>query len=222
MFGGNGEVSELLTPVSLCMVLYENVSTIVCQTMEEKQLIEALRQHDPDAFRLMYDKYHQRLEYLSYGIVHNTQDAEDIVQEVFIDVYDSIDKFREESKLSTWLHRITLNKSYNFLRYKRVHDIFVKVEATLLQKPEKEEDNSENDEKIADLHKAIAALPRRQNMVFTMFFYEKMPQKEIAEIVGIAVPAVEQLIFRAKQNIRKTMNSETKKKGDNVIWMFIM
>ena len=98
----------------------------------------------------------------------------------------------------------------------------MKFEATLLQKPEKEEDNSENDEKIADLHKAIAALPRRQNMVFTMFFYEKMPQKEIAEIIGVAVPAVEQLIFRAKQNIRKTMNNETKKKGDNVIWMFMM
>ena len=175
--------------------------------MDEKTLVESLKQHDPEAFRLVYDKYHQRLLYLSYGIVHNTEDAEDIVQEVFIDVYDAIYSFKQESKLSTWLHRITMNKSYNLLRYKRVHNIFTRLEASLLQKPDKPDDIEEKDEKIEQLHKAIAALPKRQNMVFTMFFYEKMPQKEIAEVMGVALPAVEQLIFRAKNNIRKKMGT---------------
>ena len=70
------------------------------------------------------------------------------------------------------------------------------------------EDIKKQIEEIEQLHKAIAALPKRQNMVFTMFFYEKMPQKEIAEIMGVALPAVEQLIFRAKQNIRKNIKIE--------------
>ena len=62
--------------------------------MDEKQIVESLKQHDPEAFRLVYEKYHQRLVYLSYGIVHNNEDAEDIVQEVFIDVYDAIYNFK--------------------------------------------------------------------------------------------------------------------------------
>ena len=142
-----------------------------------------------------------------YGIVHNNEDAEDIVQEVFIDLFDSVARFREQSSLSTWLYRIALNKSYNFLRKKKVHDIFVRIEQKWLhQQPDNVEDEDNKTHQIEELHKAIEALPERQAKVFTLFFYQNMSQKEIAEVMNLkSVAVVEQLIFRAKQNIRKKM-----------------
>jgi RNA polymerase sigma-70 factor (ECF subfamily) len=177
--------------------------------MDEHELINALKKKDSKAFKIVHDLYYTKLKSLSYGIVHNSEDAEDIVQEVFIDLYDAIGRFREESKLSTWLHKITLNKSYNFLRAKKVRNIFTRLENKLLQHADKIEDEDLETQKINDLHKAIEQLPERQAKVFTLFYYENMSQKEIAEILNLkSVSVVEQLVFRAKQNIKKRMPNE--------------
>ncbi len=172
--------------------------------MHENELIEALKNKDQGAFREIYDRYYCKLKSLSYGIVHNVEDAEDIVQEVFIDMCDSLSRFQQKSSLFTWLHRITLNKSYNFVRSKKVRNIFIGVESLFFQCPDKEDDEDEKTKQINKLHKAIASLPSRQAKVFSLFFYEKLSQKEIAEIMNLkTTSAVEQLIFRAKKNIRK-------------------
>ncbi|MBR3940014.1 MAG: RNA polymerase sigma factor [Bacteroidales bacterium] len=172
----------------------------------EEEIIKALKNKDSEAFKYVYQTHYARLKSVCYGIVHNNEDAEDIVQEVFIDLYDSVSRFQEKSTLSTWLYRIVLNKSYNFLRSKKVRDIFSRFEEKLSQQPDQVEDEDEKTRQINDLHRAIEALPERQAKVFTLFFYEKMSQKEIAEVLKLnSVTVVEQLIFRAKQNIKKTM-----------------
>ncbi len=175
--------------------------------MTEKEIIQALKNKDSEAFRHVYEKYYDKMKHLCYGIVNNTEDAEDLAQEVFIDLYNSISRFREESKLSTWLHRVALNKSYTFLRTKKIKDIFTKLEEKLTQQADKPEDEDLKTKQINDLHKAIKALPARQAKVFTLFYYEGISQKEIVEIMNLkSVSTVEQLIFRAKQNIKKSMS----------------
>ncbi|MBO7226279.1 MAG: RNA polymerase sigma factor [Bacteroidales bacterium] len=177
--------------------------------MNEKELVNALKQKDSEAFKIVYEQYYSRLKHLCYGMVHNSEDAEDLVQEVFIDLFDSISRFREEASLSTWLHRIAINKSYKLLRSKKVRDIFSRLDYREIQCPDKTEDEDIKSKQIDELHNAIKALPERQAKVFTLFFYENIPQKEIADILELSsVSAVEQLIFRAKQNIKKSMKFE--------------
>lgn len=176
------------------------------QKYSEEEIIKALKNRDSEAFRYVYQKYYAKIKSVSYGVVHNNEDAEDIVQEVFIDLYDSLSRFKEQSSLSTWLYRIALNKSYNFLRSKKIRDIFTRFEERLSQHPDHNEDEDEKNRQLTDLHRAIEALPERQAKAFSLFFYEKMSQKEIAEIMQLnSITTVEQLIFRAKQNIRKMM-----------------
>jgi len=175
--------------------------------MTEKELIQALKNNDSEAFKYVYEQYYNKIKHLCYGIVNNPEDAEDLAQEVFIDLYNSISRFRGDSKLSTWIHRIALNKSYTFVQKKKFKDIFTKLEEKLTQHADKVEDEDQKTKQINDLHKAIKALPARQAKAFTLFYYEGIPQKEIVEIMKLeSVSTVEQLIFRAKQKIKQTMS----------------
>ena len=95
------------------------------------------------------------------------------------------------------------------MRSKKVRDIFSRLDYREIQCPDKTEDEDIKSKQIDELHNAIKALPERQAKVFTLFFYENIPQKEIADILELSsVSAVEQLIFRAKQNIKKSMKFE--------------
>ena len=84
--------------------------------MEDLQIIQDIENNHIQAFKHLVNKYQQMVVNTCYGFVHNREDAEDIAQEVFIEVHRSLHKFRKESKLSTWLYRISANKSLNFIR----------------------------------------------------------------------------------------------------------
>ncbi len=92
--------------------------------MTDQTLLEKLKQKEESAYRELYDIYYQQVINTSMGFLHCRHDAEDITQEVFIEVFNSVSKFRNESSLSTWLYRITVNKSLNHLR-KHKKKIFV-------------------------------------------------------------------------------------------------
>ncbi|UCH14944.1 MAG: sigma-70 family RNA polymerase sigma factor, partial [Bacteroidales bacterium] len=84
--------------------------------MTDKEFVLEIRKGNQQAFRKFVEKHQLTVVKICNGFVHNPQDAEDIAQEVFIEVYQSVHKFRGEAKLSTWLYRIAVNKSLNHLR----------------------------------------------------------------------------------------------------------
>src|SRR6056297_2283897 len=92
--------------------------------MTDQQIIQGLKAQDETAFKEFVDKYQEMVLNVSNSFVHNKDDAMDIAQEVFIKVYDSVDKFKEQSKISTWLYRIAVNKSLNYIRDKKRKNIF--------------------------------------------------------------------------------------------------
>ena len=84
--------------------------------MTDKDLVEKIQTGDHDSFKVMIEN-HQRLIFNTCkGFLHNEEDAQDVAQDVFIEAYRSIKKFRGDSKISTWLYRIAVNKSLNFIR----------------------------------------------------------------------------------------------------------
>ncbi|MGZ3865111.1 MAG: RNA polymerase sigma factor [Bacteroidia bacterium] len=166
---------------------------------------------------------HQALVYnASLGILQNSADAEDVAQEVFVQVYHSVKEFKGDCKLSTWLYRIAVTKSLDFLRAKKRKKRFAFVQSLF-----GEESNEplveqatfvhpgvqlENKERAGILFKAINKLPENQKVAFTLNKVEGLSYQEIAEVMQLSVSSVESLLFRAKANLQKLLGNYYKNK----------
>lgn len=185
--------------------------------MNEQELIQGLREGNESAFKYLVDTYQDRVFNTALGIVQNAEDAEDVAQEVFIQVYRSIHNFKGESKLSTWLYRIATTRSLDLLRSRKSKKRFgmlqrlfgdgtePELEIPDFNHPGVALDRKEN---AAKLFKAIARLPENQKIAFTLHKLEDLSYQEVSEVMQTSLPAVESLMHRAKQNLRKMLEKD--------------
>ncbi|WP_321290441.1 RNA polymerase sigma factor [uncultured Sunxiuqinia sp.] len=184
--------------------------------MDEEQLIQAIQTGDERAFKQLVEKYQLLVVNTCKSFVHNMHDAEDISQDVFIEVFNSAYKFRGESKLSTWIYRITVNKSLNFIRDHKKQSLFQSIGNTLFgtsqsldvranSYADRPDFQAENNERKANLYQAIDALPERQRIAFNLSKFEDLSYREVADVMQLSVSSVESLIHRAKLNLQKSL-----------------
>lgn len=174
-------------------------------------LIQSLKRGDASAFRQLVNG-HQRLVYnTALGFLRNREEAEDIAQEVFVEVWTRIQSFKGESKLSTWLYRITVNKCLDHHRKQnrqKRQGIHVDLEGDkVLQVSDFRHPGIalEDQELAATLMAAIDQLPENQKIAFTLHKVSDLNHQEIGDVMGISHSAIESLIHRAKQNLRKLL-----------------
>ncbi len=186
--------------------------------MTESELIQGLRNGDEGAFKELVNTYQDRVFNTAIGIVHNAEDAEDVAQEVFIQVYRSIHQFKGEAKLSTWLYRIATTRALDLLRSRKskkrfgfMQRLFGDGNEPLHELPDFNHPGVALDRKenAARLFKAIAQLPDNQKTAFTLHKLEELSYQEVSDVMQTSVPAVESLMHRAKQNLRKILEKET-------------
>lgn len=184
--------------------------------MNQPELIVQLQQGDEQAFKKLVDEWQDMVYNTAVGIVQNEDDADDITQDVFIQVYQSVSSFKGESKFSTWLYRIVISKSLDHVKKKKRKKRFGFVQSLFGNAQEEEihpeEFNHpgvlmENRERAAELFKAMEQLPDSQRIAFTLHKLEAQKHQDIAAIMNISLTAVESLIARAKGNLRKTLNA---------------
>jgi RNA polymerase sigma-70 factor (ECF subfamily) len=185
--------------------------------LNETELIQGLRKGDESAFKFLVDTYQDLVFNTAIGIVQNAEDAEDVAQEVFIQVYRSIHSFKGESKLSTWLYRITTTRSLDLLRSKKskkrfgyLQRLFGDNNEPLMELPDFHHPGVALDKKenAARLFRAIAKLPENQKTAFTLHKMEDLSYQEVSDVMRISVSAVESLMHRAKQNLRKILENQ--------------
>lgn len=185
--------------------------------MTETELIEGLRNGDETAFSYLVKNYQDRVYNTAIGIVQNAEDAEDVAQEVFIQVYKSIHAFKGESKLSTWMYRIATTRSLDLLRSRKskkrfgfLQRLFGDGNEPLHEIPDFNHPGVELDRKenAAKLFRAINKLPENQKTAFTLHKIEDLSYQEISEIMQSTIAAVESLMHRAKQNLRKILEKD--------------
>ena len=185
--------------------------------MTEQELILGLKDGDESAFRELVETHKDRIFNTALGIVQNAEDAEDVAQEVFIQVYRAIHNFKGDSKLSTWLYRIATTRSLDLLRSRKSKKRFGSL--TRLFGENNEPDYEVPDfnhpgvaldqkENAAKLFRAIGQLPDNQKTAFTLHKMEDLSYQEVAEVMKTSVAAVESLMHRAKQNLRKILEKE--------------
>ena len=191
--------------------------------MNEEQLISALTNTPESAFRTLVDKYQEKVLNTCLGFVPHLQDAEDLCQEVFVEVYRSVSRFEGKSTLSTWIYRISVNKCLEFIRARKrkKRSFFFKSLIGLNEAAERLDTGRfdhpgvllEDKERTRILFGAIHALPEKQQIAFTLHKVEGMPYQEIAQVMETSLSSVESLMFRAKKNLQKKLTSYYKMEG---------
>lgn len=177
--------------------------------IDDSELINKLKAGDTSAFGELISAYGNRVINTCYRFLLDKEDAEDVSQEVFIEVYQSIKSFRGDSKLSTWILRIAVSKSLDEIkkqkRKKRVSSAFKKVHlddlANWLADSSTPEKHLSGKEDMKEIIKAMDTLPDSQRIAFTLSKVEGYSNTEIAEIMKTTIIAVESLIYRAKKEL---------------------
>ncbi|HLO83003.1 MAG TPA: RNA polymerase sigma factor [Chitinophagaceae bacterium] len=181
---------------------------------DESYLVERLKKGDESAFKLIVETRKDLVFNTALGLLQNAEDAEDITQEVFIKVYESVHQFKGESAFSTWLYKIAVTKSLELIRSRKRKKRFAFITGILGENNELRHDPPEfqhpgvqldNRERAATLFNSISKLPENQRVAFTLHKVEGIPYQEISEIMQLSISAVESLIHRAKNNLRKDL-----------------
>ena len=165
------------------------------------ELVERCKQGDTQSFQTLYRQYSKAMFNTSLRIVNNTADAEDVLQESFLDAFRSLHDFHYRSTFGAWLKKIVINKSINILR-KRRNDL-VDMESTELQAvPDEESINEEEIRyRVDEVKKMITRLPDGYRTVLSLYLLEGYDHEEISQILNISHNTVRTQYVRAKQKL---------------------
>ncbi len=176
----------------------------------DDELLRMFNEGDnPDyAFNLIVRKYQEMVYWHVRRLVIVHEDADDIVQDVFVKVWKSLPKFRKDSALYTWIYRIATNESLSFLKRKKRH-MFLSIGDVSRQLEESLEADvhyrgSEMEKKI---QKAILSLPEKQRVVFNLRYFDEMKYEDMAEVLGTSAGALKASYHHAVKKIEKYIAS---------------
>ncbi|MCX6248559.1 MAG: sigma-70 family RNA polymerase sigma factor [Bacteroidetes bacterium] len=177
--------------------------------MEEHGLLEKLRLGDKAAFNELVKLYSNRVINTCYRFLLDKEDAEDISQEVFIEVFQSVRSFRGDAKLSTWIYRIAVTRSLDEIkkrkRKKRISSLskvfHIDEVGHWITGGVMPDRSIGEKEKMNEIRQALNTLPDSQRVVFTLSKIEGYTNGEIAEIMNTTTVAVESLLYRARKKV---------------------
>lgn len=172
----------------------------------EEQLLTELRnpQTQRQGFAKLVSEYSERLYWQIRKMVLSHDDANDILQDVFLKAWIHIDYFRGEAKLTTWLYRIAINESITFINRKRNHyNISFDDDDSFLLNTLEGDDFFDGDEAQKQLQKAILTLPQKQRLVFQMKYFDEMKYEEMSDILGTSTGALKASYHHAVKKIEK-------------------
>ena len=177
--------------------------------LDYDDLIQKISEKDLPAFQKLVEHQKAFVYNTCYNLIGNHQQAEETAQDVFLQVYKFASAFRHQSKVSTWLYSIAVNRSLNVIRRNRRSRWIKSLTAEEIEESRGKEPDKllEKKEMKALLKAAVDSLPEKQRTVFILNKYENLSAKEIGEILGISSNSVEVRIHRAKINLQKKLSS---------------
>jgi len=182
----------------------------------DAEYIAGLKSNNRQLYADFVDVFASRIYNVALRILQNKEEAEEVAQDVFMKIFQSIDLFDGSCSLKTWIYRITVNKSLDVLRVRKrktgwlvLSNFFYenneeKIAAVDFKNPIMQMEQKEESEII---FAAIEKLPERQKAVFVLYQFEDMSYKEISSTLEISVSAVDSLMSRAKKQLREKLNT---------------
>ncbi len=190
--------------------------------IQERELIHKVAGGERLAFKQLFDSHSPRVHNLLLRLVGNRDDAEELTQDVFLSLWKHAESLRGESKLSTWLYRVAVNKAINFkkrggllFQIKQLfslegddESIIDRLPAAAADSPDRQLEMREAQIQLADL---LGTLPHRQREVYLLHKLEGLSYNEIAEELHVTLGTIESLMHRAKENLQKVMLKKVRK-----------
>ncbi|MCB0430974.1 MAG: sigma-70 family RNA polymerase sigma factor [Flavobacteriales bacterium] len=167
-------------------------------------LVARCKKGDRRAQRELYESYATAMFNVAMRILNNREEAEDVLQEAFVDVFTKIHTYREEATIGAWIRRIVLNRALNVVRKKKMNWADLDEERTLVAD---EEENAERSDKPEpeQVHAAIKQLPEGYRVVLSLYLIEGLSHKQIAEELKITESTSKSQFNRAKARLRKDL-----------------
>lgn len=173
-----------------------------------KEIVKACASGDRQAQFELYRLYSKAMYSICLRMVGNSGDAEDLLQQSFIDVFTKLDTFRHESSIGSWIKRIAVNNCINFLKKRRLSTLGLNEEkAAALLDDHPNDDSSDDHLTVAAIKDAVARLPDGYRMVFSLYLFEGYDHIEIAQILNISEATSKSQFSRAKQKLREMLSS---------------
>jgi RNA polymerase sigma-70 factor (ECF subfamily) len=181
---------------------------------QEIEFVERARNGDKAAFKELVMKYKKLVYYLAYDITRCKEDAEDISQEVFIKAYRSLNKFRGDSKFSSWLYSITYNtcltfkssKNYTTMKIsENIEDVAEWQHEQTVSRGVSPERSAESGFMKQNIEKALEKLSHKEKTIFIMRNISEMPFNEIVEVLKLKPGTVRSANFKALKKLRKDL-----------------
>jgi RNA polymerase sigma-70 factor (ECF subfamily) len=176
----------------------------------EVNLILRLRRSDKDAFEMIFNQYKERLYYFAMGYLHSEQESEEIIQNVFISLWENRDILNEALPIRNYLYKVTVNHIYNHFRHQSVKQEYA---LRILTEETSEHHDVEETIFVNDLEdmvdKLVGELPYRQQLIYELSRKEGLCHAEIARKLGLTVRSVENQIYRALKYIREKLKQES-------------
>ncbi len=173
-------------------------------TNEEIILIDAIKNGTTNAYAKLIDCYKDLVYTLAFRMLKNREEAEEVAQDTFIKIFKSLDKFKGDSKLSTWIYRVAYNTCLDNIKKNKKHQNDVAIDEytfNQLDTIDNALDNIIKEEKRILIKKCIAKLPEDSSALLTLFYFEELSLDEISKIVNGEANTVKVKLFRARKKL---------------------
>ena len=160
-------------------------------------------------FNEIVKDYSERVYWHVRRFVNNHEDADDLVQEIFLKIWTALPSFRGEAQLFTWVYRIATNETLNWLRREKVRSAlrFTSIDAEMERRIDSDP-FFDGDAADRALSKAVAKLPEKQRQVFILRYYDEMPYEQMSEVLGTSVGALKASYHLAQEKVRASVGRE--------------
>jgi len=169
----------------------------------EREWIESLRAGDEGSFRVLVERYQDRVYAMACRFSGCSHEAKDLAQDIFIQIYEHIRDFQGRSSLNSWIYRLALNRCISYRRAVKRRAVLGRDGPVFGIAGEKTpEEQLARNEATRELHKTLQKLPERYMTVIELYYFQELSYQEIAELTGIAVRTVETRLYRARQRLK--------------------
>lgn len=176
--------------------------------LDDQDILDLLKEDATAAFNMLFVRYNKKIYWHARRMVIDHADADDVTQNVFIRIWNGIPSYRGDSLLSSWIYRITVNETINYLKKKKLKAAisFTDYEEILENKLEDSSQYCGNEIELK-FQKALLILPIKQKQVFLLRYYDNMPYERMSEILGTSVGALKASYHHASQKIEKYLTT---------------
>jgi len=191
------------------------------RAISDQDLVARTAAGDDDAYRILVERYSDFVYTVVLRVVRNEEDAEDVAQEAFVRAHGAISKFRGDSKFSSWLYRIAVNRALTHLKRRKRRPDTVEVSSSPRVEAEVSSRTCVDDPSVRVLDEefrervraAVAKLPPRYRAAVTLFYLEERSYKEVADILGVPMGTLKTHLHRARAILKGELRSEEAEPG---------